>query len=90
MLGGGSKNAALCQAMANALGRPVLAGPAEATTIGNLLLQLQVAGEIGSIEEGAALVADNRTILPFDPVDSDRWQAAYETYCEQLGLAGAA
>jgi rhamnulokinase len=90
VLGGGSKNAALCQAMANALGRPVLAGPAEATTIGNLLMQLQVAGEIGSIEEGAALVPENRTIREFDPVDIDRWQAAYETYCEQLGLAGAA
>ncbi len=90
VLGGGSKNASLCQAMANALGRPVLAGPAEATAIGNILVQLQAVGEIGSIEEGAALVADNRTIRTFEPVDAGHWQAAYEAYCEQLGLAGAA
>ncbi len=90
VLGGGSKNAALCQAMANALGRPVLAGPAEATAIGNILVQMQAVGEIGSIEEGAALVADNRTIRQFEPVEIDRWQAAYERYCEQFGLAGAA
>ncbi|MCA9860924.1 MAG: hypothetical protein KC438_14440, partial [Thermomicrobiales bacterium] len=90
VLGGGSKNTSLCQAMANALGRPVWAGPAEATAIGNLLLQMRATGEIASIEEGAALVADNRSIQRFDPVDIARWQSAYETYCEQLGLAGAA
>lgn len=84
VLGGGSKNAALCRAMANALGRPVLAGPAEATTIGNLLLQMKMAGEIGTIEDGATLVADNHAIRRFDPVDADRWQAAYEDYCDRI------
>src|SRR5690606_27781694 len=80
VLGGGSKNAPLCQAMANALGRPVWAGPSEATAIGNVLLQMLAAGEIGSLEEGAALVAENRAIQRFDPVDTDRWQAEYERY----------
>ena len=55
-LGGRSRNAPLCQALANALGRPVWAGPPEAPAIGNLLMQLLAAGEIGSIQEGAALV----------------------------------
>ena len=68
------------QAMANALGRPVWAGPAEATAIGNLLVQLQAAGEIDSLAEGAALVAENREIQRFDPVDMERWQEAYEQY----------
>ncbi len=80
VLGGGSRNGALCQAMANVLGRPVWAGPAEATAIGNLLVQSQTAGEIGSLTEGAALVADNREIRRFEPVDSERWQEAYEEY----------
>lgn len=80
VLGGGSRNGALCQAMANALGRPVWAGPAEATAIGNLLVQLQAAGEIDSLAEGAALVAENREIQRFDPVDMERWQEAYEGY----------
>jgi rhamnulokinase len=84
VLGGGSRNAALCQAMANALGRPVWAGPAEATAIGNLLMQLLAAGEIGSLAEGAALVADNQTTQRFEPVEPARWQDAYETYRAQL------
>jgi rhamnulokinase len=89
VLGGGSRNAVLCQAMANALGRPVWAGPAEATAIGNLLVQLLAASEIDSLEEGAELVADNRTIRCFEPVDTERWQAAYEQYRAQLGRAEA-
>lgn len=89
VLGGGSRNAALCQAMANALGRPVWAGPAEATAIGNVLMQLLVAREIGSVEEGAALVAENREIRRFDPIETQRWQAAYEEYLARFGLGMA-
>jgi rhamnulokinase len=89
VLGGGSKNAVLCQAMANALGRPVWAGPAEATAIGNVLMQLLAAGEIGSLQEGAALVADNHTIRRFEPVETGCWQDAYEHYRVQLGQVAA-
>ncbi len=84
VLGGGSKNAVLCQAMANALGRPVWAGPAEATAIGSLLMQLLAAGEIGSLEEGAALVTENAAIRTFEPTETSRWQDAYENYRSQL------
>jgi rhamnulokinase len=87
VLGGGSRNAALCQAMANALGRSVWAGPAEATAIGNLLMQLLAAGEIASLVEGAALVADNAAIRMFEPAEAGRWQAAYEEYRAQLEQA---
>jgi rhamnulokinase len=90
VLGGGSRNAALCQAMANALGRPVWAGPAEATAIGNLLMQLLASGDIGSLEEGAALVTENRSIRQFEPIETERWQAAYDDYSERLGQAVAA
>jgi len=84
VLGGGSKNAVLCQAMANALGRPVWAGPAEATAIGSLLMQLLAAGEIGSLEEGAALVTENAAIRTFEPTETSRWQDAFENYRSQL------
>jgi rhamnulokinase len=90
VLGGGSRNAALCQAMANALGRPVWAGPAEATAIGNLLMQLLASGDIGSLEEGAALVTENRSIRQFEPIETERWQAAYDDYSKRLGQAVAA
>lgn len=90
VLGGGSRNVPLCQAMADTLGRPVWAGPAEATAIGNLLVQLRAAGEIGSIAEGAALVPENRAIRRFDPIEPDRWQVAYQAYCSRFGLAAPA
>lgn len=89
LLGGGSRNVSLCQAMANALGRPVWAGPAEATAIGNLLVQLLAAGEIDSIADGAGLVADNRAIRRFDPLETERWQDAYEAFCDRFDPASA-
>jgi rhamnulokinase len=57
IVGGGSLNAYLNQATADASGRPVLAGPVEATAIGNLLVQGMAAGAVASIVEGRALVA---------------------------------
>jgi rhamnulokinase len=87
VLGGGSNNGVLCQAMANALGRPVWAGPAEATAIGNLLVQLLASGEIASLDEGAALAAANAAIRRFEPIETSRWQDAYANYRAQLEQA---
>ncbi len=56
IVGGGSQNAFLNQCTANALGRPVVAGPVEATSLGNLLLQLTALGAVDSLEEGRSLV----------------------------------
>ncbi|MHC4200951.1 MAG: rhamnulokinase, partial [Planctomycetota bacterium] len=51
MVGGGSRNETLCGMTADAAGRPVVAGPAEATVTGNLLIQARTARRIGSLEE---------------------------------------
>ena len=51
MVGGGSRSALLCRLTADACGREVLAGPAEATSLGNLLVQAMATGEIGSLDE---------------------------------------
>jgi rhamnulokinase len=67
IVGGGSLNAYLNQATADASGRPVLAGPVEATAIGNLLVQGMAAGTIGSIEEGRRLVAASFPLNRFEP-----------------------
>lgn len=58
IVGGGSQNRLLCQLTANHVGLPVLAGPVEATAIGNVLIQARAQGQLtGSLEELRALVA---------------------------------
>ncbi|HYP45457.1 MAG TPA: rhamnulokinase family protein [Propionibacteriaceae bacterium] len=65
VVGGGSQNALLCQLTADRTGRRVLAGPVEATAIGNVLVQARTAGRVsGSLEELRALVA--RTFPPVE------------------------
>lgn len=56
VVGGGSQNALLCRLTANACGVPVFAGPAEATAIGNIVVQAIAAGEVGSLAEARPLV----------------------------------
>ena len=64
VVGGGCRNEYLNQATADASGRPVLAGPVEATAAGNLLLQAIAAGEFRSLAEGRKLVAAPRRFEP--------------------------
>lgn len=59
VVGGGSQNELLCQLTANRTGRPVMAGPVEATAIGNLLVQART---MGLVEEDASL-SDLREIV---------------------------
>ncbi|HEY5880777.1 MAG TPA: FGGY-family carbohydrate kinase, partial [Nakamurella sp.] len=47
VVGGGSLNALLCQLIADACGRPVVAGPVEATALGNILVQARTHGVLG-------------------------------------------
>jgi rhamnulokinase len=68
VVGGGSRNDYLNQATADAAGRPVLAGPVEATATGNLLLQAVASGRLGSLAEGRRLIAVPRRFEPRDPV----------------------
>ena len=57
MIGGGSRSAPLCRLTADLIGRPVLAGPVEATALGNVLVQLRASGELGSREDMRAVAA---------------------------------
>ena len=66
MVGGGCRNDYLNRLTARALARPLTAGPAEATAIGNLLSQLLHAGDIHTLAEGRALVRASFTLKAYD------------------------
>jgi sugar (pentulose or hexulose) kinase len=78
--GGGSQNELLNQFTANATGREVIAGPVEATALGNILVQSITAGQIASIAEGRDLVRRSVETREFFPVDTSTWDLAYERY----------
>jgi hypothetical protein len=73
VVGGGSKNAYLNQATADATGKPVLAGPVEATAAGNVIVQAVAAGRLASIAEGRAALARGVALTRFEPRKSDVW-----------------
>jgi rhamnulokinase len=67
MVGGGSRSALLCRLTAAACGREVLAGPAEATSLGNLLVQAMATGEIGSLEELRDVARRSADVVRYEP-----------------------
>ena len=74
IVGGGSRNGYLNQATADASGREVLAGPVEATAIGNLLVQGITAGTVASLADGRWMVAAAFPPTRFAPRDTERWE----------------
>jgi rhamnulokinase len=78
IVGGGSRNALLNQFTADACNRTVLAGPVEATVLGNVLMQARASSEIGSLSELRSIVRNSCEIQTFTPKPSEvsAWQAA--------------
>ncbi len=82
IVGGGTQDKLLCQFAADACGIPVYAGPVEATAIGNIAMQAIAAGELSSLSEARAVVADSfplDTYLP-DPAAQGAWDEAYTRF----------
>lgn len=80
VVGGGSKNSLLNRFTAGAAGIPVIAGPAEATAIGNLMMQAYAAGNVSSLEEIRQTVCRSVKKETFMPADTGRWNAAYRSF----------
>lgn len=78
IIGGGSRNRLLCQATADATGCRVLAGPVEATALGNVLAQAMATGQLGSLAEGRALISRSFPQDEYLPGDRSGWDAAYD------------
>ena len=80
VVGGGSKNDLLNELTASACGKPVIAGPTEATALGNVLLQARAVGDIGTLGEIRDVVRASSELTTFEPQDAEAWQAAYERF----------
>jgi rhamnulokinase len=84
VIGGGSQNDLLCQMTANATHRPVIAGPVEATALGNALVQWMALGEVSSLADARALVRASFDLKTYEPHDTDAWDAAYVRFAAVL------
>ena len=80
IVGGGGQNLLLNQFTANAVGRPVVVGPVEATAAGNVLLQMVAAGEISSLDEGREIIGRSFELTTYVPKDAEEWEGAYERF----------
>lgn len=82
IIGGGSRNALLNQFTANAIGIPVVAGPVEATALGNMMVQAIADGQAESIAALRASMSQSDTLQRFAPQNQDAWEAAYQKYLQ--------
>jgi len=80
IVGGGSRNKVLNQFTADASGRPVMAGPVEATVLGNVLVQARSHGQIQSLADIRAVVRASSEVAEFQPSRTAEWQDARGTF----------
>lgn len=80
IVGGGSRNTVLNQFVADATSRTVVAGPAEATAIGNVLIQAMGSGTLAGLPEARAVVRQSFPLETFEPRDPAAWDAAYQRF----------
>ena len=87
IIGGGSKNRLLNQLTADATGRKVLAGPVEATALGNIAIQILATGGAASLQEVRAIVDRSFPTECFEPLETDKWDEhaeQFEQYCGSI------
>lgn len=77
IVGGGCQNELLCQLTADACNRPVLAGPVEATAIGNVLIQAMGLGLLKSLGDVRDVVRRSFEVKTYNPRNADAWEEPY-------------
>lgn len=85
IVGGGSQNRLLNQMSANAIARPVIAGPIEGASIGNLLGQAMALGEIHGIDQLRDIVRASFPVEEYQPEDTPTWEDAYGRFLQITG-----
>jgi rhamnulokinase len=89
VIGGGSKNRLLNQLTADSTGRTVIAGPAEATALGNIAMQMLATGAVSTLAEARRVI--DRSFVPkrFEPRNTDLWDAHYPRFRDYIKDAHA-
>jgi rhamnulokinase len=87
VVGGGGHNTLLNELTASACGRPVIAGPVEATALGNVLIQARSDGEIGSLAELRSIVRASSELKTVDPKDGDAWAESKGRFEAMLSIS---
>jgi rhamnulokinase len=85
IVGGGTQNRLLNQMTADACNRRVVAGPIEATAIGNVMLQAVSLGEVGSIAQAREVIRHSFSVEEYHPQNPGPWDYAYEKFKKLLG-----
>ncbi|MCA9142503.1 MAG: rhamnulokinase [Planctomycetaceae bacterium] len=80
IVGGGTQNRLLCQMAADACNCQVVAGPVEATAIGNVMMQVVSSGEVSSIEQAREVVRNSFDVEEYAPQQTQRWDDAYARF----------
>jgi rhamnulokinase len=80
IVGGGSQNELLNQMTADSCGRPVIAGPIEATAAGNVMVQAMAIGLVKSLAEARGIIRSSLETKLFSPRDVGKWNEAYERF----------
>jgi rhamnulokinase len=87
MVGGGIQNTLLCQWTANAIGKPVWAGPVEGSAIGNMAVQWIASGELADIWEARKVIRESFPVETYEPEQGEDWEKAYLAFKEQIGIS---
>lgn len=86
IVGGGSRNRLLNQFTADATGRTVVAGPVEATALGNVAMQMLATGAVSSLAEARSVIDRSFPVERFEPHATDVWDAHYRRFQEYVEL----
>jgi rhamnulokinase len=83
VIGGGAQNDYLCRLTADVVNRPVVAGPVEASALGNVLVQMHAFGDVASLREMREVVRASAELLTYEPApDRGRWDDLYGRFTE--------
>jgi rhamnulokinase len=88
IIGGGSQNKLLCQMTADSIGRPVIAGPVEATAMGNAIVQFIALGELGNMAQAREVLSRAADTILYPPKNTAAWDDAYGRFKSVVGKLG--